>query len=173
MAFQSAEPTTSPSPFALHGAAYGVMQGSAMGANSRSQRLLPDQIEESLRGAFNRLAGVGLIAFAVAAWASLLTWSIDDPSLSRAGHVPVTNFLGVAGAAVSDLLLRGIGLASAFALLPLVITGQKPGHEIEYPLAVVILGGLVTSTVLNLFLLPALYLRFGGGVHTSVPVQTP
>lgn len=52
-------------------------------------------------------------------------------------------------------------LSTGLALLPLVITGQKPGHEVEYPLAVVILGGLVTSTLLNLFLLPSLYLRFG------------
>ncbi len=52
-------------------------------------------------------------------------------------------------------------LATGLALLPLVVSGQKPGHEVEYPLAVVILGGLVTSTALNLFLLPALYLRFG------------
>jgi CzcA family heavy metal efflux pump len=52
-------------------------------------------------------------------------------------------------------------LATGLALLPLVISGQKPGHEVEYPLAVVILGGLVTSTLLNLFFLPPLYLRFG------------
>ncbi len=52
-------------------------------------------------------------------------------------------------------------LATGLALLPLVIGGEKPGQEIEYPLAVVILGGLVTSTLLNLFLLPPLYLRFG------------
>ena len=52
-------------------------------------------------------------------------------------------------------------LATGLALLPLVIGGAKAGHEVEYPLAVVILGGLVTSTVLNLFVLPALYLRFG------------
>lgn len=53
--------------------------------------------------------------------------------------------------------------ATAFAILPLVIFGNLPGHEIEYPMAVVILGGLVTSTLLNLFVLPALYLRFGAG----------
>ena len=52
-------------------------------------------------------------------------------------------------------------LATGLALLPLVASGLKPGHEVEYPLAVVILGGLVTSTLLNLFLLPPLYLRFG------------
>jgi Cu/Ag efflux pump CusA len=52
-------------------------------------------------------------------------------------------------------------LATGLALLPLAVAGNKPGHEIEHPLAVVILGGLVTSTLLNLFLLPPLYLRFG------------
>jgi CzcA family heavy metal efflux pump len=52
-------------------------------------------------------------------------------------------------------------LATGLALLPLAISGHKPGHEVEYPLAIVILGGLVTSTLLNLFLLPPLYLRFG------------
>jgi Cu/Ag efflux pump CusA len=52
-------------------------------------------------------------------------------------------------------------LATGLALLPLAVTGNKPGQEIEYPLAVVILGGLVTSTLLNLFLLPPLYAHFG------------
>jgi CzcA family heavy metal efflux pump len=52
-------------------------------------------------------------------------------------------------------------LATGLALLPLALTGNKPGQEIEYPLAVVILGGLITSTLLNLFLLPALYARLG------------
>jgi Cu/Ag efflux pump CusA len=52
-------------------------------------------------------------------------------------------------------------LATGLALVPLVIGGNKPGHEIEHPLAVVIVGGLVTSTALNLLLLPPLYARFG------------
>jgi CzcA family heavy metal efflux pump len=54
-------------------------------------------------------------------------------------------------------------LATGLALVPLVVAGQVPGHEIEHPLAVVILGGLVTSTLLNLFVVPSLYLRFGRG----------
>jgi CzcA family heavy metal efflux pump len=52
-------------------------------------------------------------------------------------------------------------LACGLALVPLVIAGTIPGHEIEHPLAVVVLGGLVTSTLLNLFVVPSLYLRFG------------
>ena len=52
-------------------------------------------------------------------------------------------------------------LSTGLALVPLVIGGNLPGHEIEYPMAVVIIGGLVTSTLLNLFLLPPIYLAFG------------
>jgi CzcA family heavy metal efflux pump len=52
-------------------------------------------------------------------------------------------------------------LAAGLAILPLVVAGEIPGHEIEHPLAVVILGGLFTSTLLNLFVIPSLYLRFG------------
>lgn len=52
-------------------------------------------------------------------------------------------------------------LTTALAMLPLAVSGNLPGYEIEYPLAVVILGGLATSTLLNLFLLPPLYLAFG------------
>ena len=53
--------------------------------------------------------------------------------------------------------------ATALALVPVAIAGSIPGHEIEHPMAIVILGGLVTSTLLNLFVLPSLYLRFGKG----------
>ena len=52
-------------------------------------------------------------------------------------------------------------LATGLALVPLVAAGSIPGHEIEHPMAVVILGGLLTSTLLNLFVVPVLYLRFG------------
>jgi Cu/Ag efflux pump CusA len=52
-------------------------------------------------------------------------------------------------------------LCTGLALLPLAITGDLPGHEIEHPMAVVILGGLFTSTLLTLFAVPALYLQFG------------
>jgi Cu/Ag efflux pump CusA len=54
-------------------------------------------------------------------------------------------------------------LVTGLALLPIVLGGDRSGHEIEHPMAVVILGGLVTSTVLNLFFLPAIYLRYGRG----------
>jgi CzcA family heavy metal efflux pump len=68
-----------------------------------------------------------------------------------------------------ELVLRGTeerlapilmtALATALALVPIVVGGDRAGYEIEHPLAVVILGGLVTSTLLNLFVVPALYLK--------------
>jgi len=54
-------------------------------------------------------------------------------------------------------------LTTGLALVPLAIAGNIPGHEIEHPMAIVILGGLLTSTVLNLLVVPSLYLRFGKG----------
>jgi CzcA family heavy metal efflux pump len=62
--------------------------------------------------------------------------------------------------------------ATAFAIVPLVIYGNLPGHEIEFPMAVVILGGLVTSTFLNLFIVPALYLRFGAGSVKKIEMES-
>lgn len=70
-----------------------------------------------------------------------------------------------------ELILRGsverlspilmTGLATALALLPIALAGNKPGQEIEHPMAVVILGGLLTSTLLNLVVMPVLYHQFG------------
>ncbi|MDF1547385.1 MAG: efflux RND transporter permease subunit [Bacteroidales bacterium] len=48
-------------------------------------------------------------------------------------------------------------LASALALIPLALASDKPGNEIQSPMAVVILGGLLTSTLLNLFIIPIVY----------------
>ncbi len=79
-----------------------------------------------------------------------------------------------------ELVLRGAGerlrpiLISAFAtgmaVLPLAVAGAIPGLEILHPMAIVILGGLVTTTLLNLIVLPALYLRYG--MKTEI-IETP
>ncbi len=83
------------------------------------------------------------------------------------------------------LVMRGAGerlapilmtsLCTALALLPLVVPGSIPGHEIEHPMAVVILGGLVSSTLLTLFVVPYLYLRFAprGAVQTKAQWLPP
>jgi CzcA family heavy metal efflux pump len=62
-------------------------------------------------------------------------------------------------------------LAAGLAILPLVVAGDRPGHEIEHPLAVVVLGGLFTSTLLNLFVVPSFYLRFGKRREALSPTE--
>jgi CzcA family heavy metal efflux pump len=48
-------------------------------------------------------------------------------------------------------------LTAALALVPLVVNGDKPGNEIQSPMAVVVLGGLLTSTLLNIYIVPVVY----------------
>lgn len=71
----------------------------------------------------------------------------------------------------TELILRGAeerlvpvlmtALCAGLALVPIVLRGNVPGYEIEHPMAVVIVGGLLSSTVLTLFILPALYGAYG------------
>jgi CzcA family heavy metal efflux pump len=78
-----------------------------------------------------------------------------------------------------DTVLRGAServvpilmtaLVTGFALLPIALSGDRPGGEIDGPMAVVILGGLVSSTTLNLLLLPVLCLRFGAFAPSAAP----
>jgi len=81
--------------------------------------------------------------------------------LERVEGVPFGPELVIRGARerISPILMTAS--ATAMALVPLLVAGSIPGHEIEHPMAVVIMGGLITSTLLNLFVVPSLYLRFG------------
>ena len=56
-------------------------------------------------------------------------------------------------------------LTAGLALLPLALAGGQPGNEIQSPLAVVVLGGLLTSLALNMVVVPALFLRYGVAEH--------
>ena len=80
--------------------------------------------------------------------------------LEREEAVPFGVGLVMRGAAERLVPILMTASAAALALLPLIVRGVVPGHEIEHPMACVIVGGLATSTALNLFLLPALYLRY-------------
>ena len=77
--------------------------------------------------------------------------------------VPFGPGLVVQGAKERLAPIMMTALTTGLALVPLVIFGSVAGQEIEHPMAIVILGGLVASTVLNLFIVPTLYLRFGKG----------
>jgi hypothetical protein len=51
-------------------------------------------------------------------------------------------------------------MAAGLALIPLAFGGGKPGSEIQTPMAIVILCGLMTSTLLNMVVVPTMYLRY-------------
>jgi CzcA family heavy metal efflux pump len=137
-----------------------------------------------------RMAAVAFLALPIALVGGVLAAFIGGGSISLGSLVGFLTVLGIAarngimlilhyqhlerheGADFGPaLILRGArerlapilmtALATGLALIPLVVAGNVPGHEIEHPMAIVILGGLVTSTLLNLFLVPALYLRVG------------
>jgi Cu/Ag efflux pump CusA len=137
-----------------------------------------------------RLALLGLLSLPVALVGGVLAALINGAHLSLGALIGFLALLGLAarqgmvlirhfqnlqrherlpfGAA---LVRRGAGerlgpivataAAAGAAALVFVILGSRPGLEIVSPMAAVILGGLVTATFLNLFVLPTLYLRFG------------
>lgn len=88
--------------------------------------------------------------------------------LEREEHFPFGEELVIRGALERVVPIAMTALATGLALLPLAIEGAQPGSEIEYPMAVVILGGLVTSTVLNLVLVPPLYLAIGKPIERVI-----
>ena len=71
------------------------------------------------------LGGYGLmiVTVACAAWASLATWSVHDPSLNNATRAAPRNLLGGWGAVVADLTIQSLGLASIILFLPLAAWG--------------------------------------------------
>jgi Cu/Ag efflux pump CusA len=88
------------------------------------------------------------------------------------------DLMSVDGLPASEAVRRGsherlapvlmTALTAGLALIPLVARGGEPGNEIQSPMAGVILGGLLTSTFLNLVVVPALYERWGGESRTFV-----
>jgi CzcA family heavy metal efflux pump len=139
-----------------------------------------------------RLAGLAFLTLPVALVGGVLAALIDGATLSLGSLIAFLALLGIAvrngvmlihrfqrlrvdevQAFGAELVRRGakdrlaptltVAVATAAAVLPFVIMGEVAGLEIVHPMAVVMLGGLLTSTLLGLFMLPVLYLRFGAG----------
>ena len=91
--------------------------------------------------------------------------------LEQSEGVPFGRELIVRGSEERLAPILMTALATGLALVPIVIGGSRAGYEIEHPLAVVILGGLATSTLLNLFIVPALYLKYGRSAAMEIEDQ--
>jgi CzcA family heavy metal efflux pump len=84
-------------------------------------------------------------------------------------HEGVTDFLEAVQRGAMERLVPILmtAMATGLALIPLALGGDKPGNEIQTPMAIVILFGLMTSMVLNMVIVPALYLKHGRPVASE------
>jgi S-DNA-T family DNA segregation ATPase FtsK/SpoIIIE len=119
------------------------------------RRLLPGAVESGLRQLLFRGYGLGFVAVACAAWASLATWSIYDPSFNNATQATPRNVLGGWGAIVADLAMQSLGLAAIILFLPLAAWGwhlalrtvpeRRRTRLLIWPLAVLLLSAALSA----------------------------
>ncbi len=119
------------------------------------QRLLPQSLEDRLLGWLSRAGGLMLLAGVAVLWASLVSWSLADPSLTHATATEPRNLLGPIGAILSDLLLQTLGFATVLSLLAPLIWGLElvRARRLEagriklgfYPLSVLALAGALSA----------------------------
>jgi DNA segregation ATPase FtsK/SpoIIIE, S-DNA-T family len=86
---------------------------------------LPTAIRAALVRRLRELAGLGLLALAAGAAAALMTWSVQDPSLSHATSRPIHNIAGYTGAIGADFLMQILGLGSIMLILPIAVWGWR------------------------------------------------
>lgn len=86
---------------------------------------LPASIRDALARRLRELAGLSLIALSGVASAALMTWSVQDPSLSHATSRAIRNVLGYPGAIGADLLMQILGLGAIMLILPVAVWGWR------------------------------------------------
>ncbi|MHB8272775.1 DNA translocase FtsK [Bradyrhizobium sp.] len=86
---------------------------------------LPASIREGLARRLRELAGLGLLSFSGVVAAALMTWSVQDPSLSHATSRSIRNIVGYPGAIGADLLMQILGLGAIMLILPIAIWGWR------------------------------------------------
>src|ERR1700676_2610138 len=86
---------------------------------------LPAAIRDALMRRLRELAGLGLIALAGVAATALMTWSVQDPSLSHATSRAIRNVVGYPGAIGADLLMQILGLGAIMLIMPVAVWGWR------------------------------------------------
>ena len=106
-------------------------------------------------GELNIPAIIGFISLmGIATRNGMLLMSRYD-ALRQEGYGLMDRILNGSADRLNPILMTA--LSSALALIPLAVNGNQPGNEIQSPLAIVILGGLLSSTLLNIFVVPIMY----------------
>ncbi|MCB2194897.1 MAG: CusA/CzcA family heavy metal efflux RND transporter [Bacteroidetes bacterium] len=133
----------------------------------------------------SKLAGIILLNLPLALIGGIIAIRFSSGNLSIPSIIGFITLFGIAtrngillvsrytnmeekGLSIYDRVIRGsldrlnpilmTALTAALALIPLALAGDKPGNEIQSPMAVVILGGLLSSTFLNIYVVPIIYL---------------
>ena len=109
---------------------------------------LPVSIREALARRLRELAGLSLIALSGVAAAALMTWSVQDPSLSHATSRPIRNVLGYPGAIGADLLMQILGLGAIMLILPVAVWGWRMLTHRAFDREALRLGCWILSTVI-------------------------
>jgi len=109
---------------------------------------LPAAIREALVRRLRELGGLGLLTLSVALAISLMTWSVQDPSLSHATSRPIRNALGYPGAITADLLMQILGLGAIMLILPVAVWGWRMLTHRGLDREILRLGCWILSTVL-------------------------
>src|ERR1700743_1314630 len=86
---------------------------------------LPVSMREALERRLRELGGLGLFTLAGVACAALMTWSVQDPSLSHATSRAIRNVVGYPGAIGADLLMQILGLGAIMLILPVAVWGWR------------------------------------------------
>src|ERR1700755_3369171 len=86
---------------------------------------LPTSMREALARRLRELMGLSLIGLSGVAAAALMTWSVQDPSLSHATSRAIRNVLGYPGAIGSDLAMQILGLGSIMLILTVAVWGWR------------------------------------------------
>src|SRR5665213_2178463 len=86
---------------------------------------LPAAMRAALARRLREATGLGLIALAGVAAAALMTWSVQDPSLSHATSRAIRNIVGYPGAIGADLLMQILGLGAIMLILPVAVWGWR------------------------------------------------
>ncbi|HXO71462.1 MAG TPA: DNA translocase FtsK [Bradyrhizobium sp.] len=86
---------------------------------------LPASIREALARRVREMAGLGLLSLSGVAASALMTWSVQDPSLSHATSRSIRNIVGYPGAIGADLLMQILGLGAVMLILPIAIWGWR------------------------------------------------
>src|ERR1700683_856366 len=124
---------------------------------------LPATMREALARRLRELAGLGLLSLSGIAAAALMTWSVQDPSLSHATSRAIRNVIGYPGAIGADLLMQILGLGAIMLILPVAVWGWRMLTHRGFDREALRLGCWILFTVISAGL--ARCWAAGGGVR--------